>query len=91
MLTDHGYKSCGQLVSDYKIVQNAGGLLLGVRNVMAVACLDKPAVFQRPYQITISINSSAAPLRKRVRKQRTNASNSFSLQGRRGAVCEHGD
>jgi hypothetical protein len=84
MLTDHGYKKHGQLIDDYKIVQNAGRgpFFWEFRNFMlANMRLDKPTVFERPYQITISINSSTNLSRKRYfSKQVQMLRNSFSAK-----------
>jgi hypothetical protein len=84
MLTDHGVKTHGQLIDDYRIVQNAGRgpFFWEFRNFMlANMRLDKPTVFQRPYQITISINSSNNPSRKRdFAKQVQMLRNSFSVK-----------
>lgn len=84
MLTDHGYKKHGQLIDDYKIVQNAGRgpFFWEFRNFMlANMRLDRPTIFQRPYQITISINSSNNLSRKRdFAKQVQMLQNSFSTK-----------
>jgi hypothetical protein len=84
MLTDHGYKKHGQTIGDYEVVQNAGRgpFFWDFRNFMlANIRLDTPTIFQRPYQITISINSSNNLSRKRdFAKQLQMLRNSFSAK-----------
>ena len=85
MLTDHGYKKHGQLIDDYRIVHNVGRgptfwdfrsfMLKQIRDNVALHLTDGGQTKQEwpPLVITISINSSNNPTRRRDFSKQLNA------------------